>query len=432
MPRKREVHITLFNQYLQEVDPGLAKKIEEEYFRAPSDIEATRNTIRRFTRNKEIKYSQQFINECFDRLIPLFDGYIPTCAGLDEISEDMNKTTASGWPSYVTKQQAYMYDGMMESYIAGLEGRYEKGIWKIAAKDEVLPIDKQRSGERNFVCGHFPGYISVQVWAKHMGDFLHENWITLPGKVGSSKYHGELRSIFQSMNTQYSVLSMDLSDMEYDLAKKLHKGLAHLKTRICPHFDWASFYDEVSTTVILCPCCGRLLLKNHGNCSGNCCTIDDNVLVNMMIMYVAWSTWSAGNVKFSEFMREKLAIVGDDILYSGPMKFKHIKRVYETFGFSIKLTRKTSTPNNTEFLSNEFCEGKIKPVKPLKILARLYFYKYDLTQIATTVASLYLECFYDRDARQTLKGFGLWLQLHYGIRVPWRSESEMILLYNGA
>lgn len=424
---------TPFGNYLTEFYPELRKQLELDYMKAPTSMNATRNGVRKFSRNRtNVAYPQEFLNGIAEQWTSIMSGYEPRPATHDEISREMSAQTASGWPHYNTKYNVYKQEGVADVYDQALKGIYSPGIWSVCAKSEVLSTDKELGGERNFVSGHFPGYISYMTWAIPMADYFHANWRKLPSKVGSSKYLGELKSIFESMKTQYSVYSLDVKGMEFDFPVEIHKMIEHFRKCLCPQFDWEAAYKDLVRALIRCPCCGRILQKDHGNCSGHGGTIDDNGLAGIFITYIAWYGHCGGDTTVAEFLEEnRFAIVGDDCLYSGPMTIAWLQRVFKDCGFVLKLEKETPTPEGAIFLSHEYSQGKVFSTRPHKLLARLLFYKYDRLELATVLVGFDIELMYCKVERQIVRSFGRWYAKTYGVKIPWMSDFDISKLYNG-
>lgn len=396
-------------------------------------MEATQCGVRKFSRDpKPVTYPQSFLNDVALQWTRVMDGYTPRPALLDEITRNMSPATAAGWPSFDTKLGAYKKHGVKEVYERALLGEYSPGVWSVCAKSEVLDAEKRSGGERNFVSGHFPGYISYMTWAKPMADYMHDNWSKLPSKVGSSKFLGELASIFQSMKSPYPVLSLDVKGMEFDFPEQMHRAIQKFREALCPQFDWQAAYDDLIKAHIKCPCCGRVLQKNFGNCSGHGGTIDDNGLAGTFTMYIAYMVYTNMETDPHAFMREnKFAIVGDDILYSGPMDFNLLYEVFFDCGFELKLEKRTPTCEGAVFLSHEYRGGRVFSTHPEKLLARLLYYKYNRSEMSNVLIGFDIELMYCKRERQIVRRFGDWYAKTFRTPIRWMSDHDIEKLYNG-
>lgn len=401
---------------------------------------------------------------------------------------EMDKTTSCGYPwniKYRDKNE-FLEDEMVSQVLPdfwkeiGSKGNKIQAIWKVAQKNEMLPMEKIVAGKvRTFTAAP----IELSVAANRL--FLHQNQLmnhhnvlknsSSTSFVGATKYNGGWDHLYRHLRRKFTkCFELDESAYDSSLFQMLFEWVLRFRYKC---IDKAGLSEEdmtelwnrcvhvyssiVHSLVVLED--GSLLRKHTGNPSGSTNTINDNTLCLDVLFNYAWLCSCEDNkveTDYDHFLANVCPVLnGDDNTYSGSDLAEKLLCPVEVQKHWNPVGVITNTPceesrecRDVSFLSHDFHEdkrsGKFYP-KPRtdKVLSSLLLASslQDIRWHFLRAAALRVESYWNLECRDTIKSYLCYLEQNHQqelvgevrdmkwehIRALYTSDDDIEALYSG-
>ncbi|AZJ53460.1 polyprotein [Celery latent virus] len=293
---KTQNELTRLNK--NRVEKGLEKAFISHTIAAQNKEAAIKDTSK-YARTTLGTYSEPLLKRATALTIQMLEEHIKLCKRqpLDLVYGDMEWNTACG----------AQYNGLKSAFrdqVVGIENmdaygqycwerfnvptdQYKPCIWTNSLKDELRPIEKVKENKtRTFTAAPIEFVIGAKQAVDAFNHQFMDAHLKLPHTVGINQWSGGWHKLYKKLYGKNFVYSSgDGSRFDSSPCFYMFDALYTIRTYFADpeiHQVLENIYLEVCHTPIVLHD-GNVVMKNHGNNSGQCSTVVDNSLIMMIL-----------------------------------------------------------------------------------------------------------------------------------------------------